>query len=172
MAIMLGANKLLAMAKDIDGLRHIAIGEVFFQLICRSIVLQLWGLFQEHLSPINLEYRPLEVVRPSFLAFEPSSTYTLIGPWCKSMLKNIFTNVSQVTTFKELCDVKGPLVNIAFLPSYLMLLILFFITSMGSMWRGHLYWVIFRHEARWPPRKSFICFCPLSNCPRDHHANH
>jgi len=30
MALMLGANKLLAMAKDIGGLRPIAMGEVFF----------------------------------------------------------------------------------------------------------------------------------------------
>jgi hypothetical protein len=39
------------MAKDIGGLRPIIIGEVFIQLINHSIVLQLWGPFQEHLSP-------------------------------------------------------------------------------------------------------------------------
>jgi hypothetical protein len=39
------------MTKDIGGLRPIAIGEVFFQLINYSIVLQLRGSFQEHLSP-------------------------------------------------------------------------------------------------------------------------
>ncbi len=38
---MLGLNRLLAMAKDTNGL----------QLINHSIVLQLQGLFQEHLSP-------------------------------------------------------------------------------------------------------------------------
>jgi hypothetical protein len=48
---MLGANRLLAMAKDIGGLRPIAINEVFFQIINRSIALQLRGSFQEHLSP-------------------------------------------------------------------------------------------------------------------------
>ncbi len=50
-AIMLGANKLLAMAKDIEGLCLIVVNEVFFQLISRSIVLQLWVSFQKHLSP-------------------------------------------------------------------------------------------------------------------------
>jgi hypothetical protein len=48
---VLGANKLLAMAKDISGLCPITIGEMFFQLISRSIVLQLRRSFQEHLSP-------------------------------------------------------------------------------------------------------------------------
>jgi hypothetical protein len=33
---------------------------------------------------------------------------------------------------------------------------------------GHHYWIIFKHEARWPPRRSFIYFSPLSNFPRDH----
>jgi hypothetical protein len=39
MVLMLGANRLLAMAKDIGGLHPIAIGKVFFLLISRSIVL-------------------------------------------------------------------------------------------------------------------------------------
>jgi hypothetical protein len=32
----------------------------------------------------------------------------------------------------------------------------------------HHYWVIFKHEAKWPPRRSFICFGPLLNSPKDH----
>jgi hypothetical protein len=47
---VLGANKLLAMAQDIGGLCPIIISKVFFQLISRSIILQLWGPFREHLS--------------------------------------------------------------------------------------------------------------------------
>jgi len=50
-ALVLGVTKLLAIAKDTGSFRPIAIGEMFFQLISHSIVLQLWGLFQEHLSP-------------------------------------------------------------------------------------------------------------------------
>jgi hypothetical protein len=38
------------MAKDIGGIRPIVVGEVFLRLISYSIVLQLWGPFQEHLS--------------------------------------------------------------------------------------------------------------------------
>ncbi len=45
MALVLGASRLLAIAKDISGLCHIAIGEVFLRFINHSIVLQLWGPF-------------------------------------------------------------------------------------------------------------------------------
>jgi hypothetical protein len=48
---VLGANRLLAMVKDTSGLCPIAIGEVFIWFNSCSIVLQLRGLFQEHLSP-------------------------------------------------------------------------------------------------------------------------
>jgi hypothetical protein len=51
MALVLGANRLLAMAKDIGNLHPIIVGEAFSRLINRSIVLRLQGLFQECLSP-------------------------------------------------------------------------------------------------------------------------
>jgi hypothetical protein len=50
-ALMLGAKKLLAMAKDTGGFRPIVVNEVFLQLMNYCIVLLFWGLFQEHLSP-------------------------------------------------------------------------------------------------------------------------
>ncbi len=50
MALVLGVSILLAMAKDTSGFCLIIVGEVFFQFLNRSIVLQLWGSFQEHLS--------------------------------------------------------------------------------------------------------------------------
>jgi hypothetical protein len=50
-ASMLGVNRLLAMAKNIIGFYFIVVGEVFLQLINRSIILQLWKLFQKHLGP-------------------------------------------------------------------------------------------------------------------------
>jgi hypothetical protein len=46
MVLMLRANKLLAMAKNIGNFHPIVVGEVFFRLINRSIVLQLRGPFQ------------------------------------------------------------------------------------------------------------------------------
>jgi hypothetical protein len=51
MALVLGAIRLLAMAKDTIGFCHVIINEVFLQFISCSIVLQLWGSFQEHLCP-------------------------------------------------------------------------------------------------------------------------
>jgi hypothetical protein len=80
MALMLEVSKLLAMAKDTGGFHPIHVGKVFLQLINCSIVLHLPRSFQEHLSPISLEYQPLEAMGPSLLAFKPSLTYTLIRP--------------------------------------------------------------------------------------------
>jgi hypothetical protein len=39
MGLVLGANRLLVMAKDIEGFRPIVVGKVFHQLISHSIVL-------------------------------------------------------------------------------------------------------------------------------------
>jgi len=50
MALVLGVSILLAMVKDTSGFCLIVVSEVFFQFINRSIVLQLRGPFQEHLS--------------------------------------------------------------------------------------------------------------------------
>jgi hypothetical protein len=36
--------------------------------------------------------------------------------------------------------------------------------------RGHYYWIIFKHEAWWPFKRSFICFGPLSSSFKDHHV--
>jgi len=54
MALVLGANKLLAIAKDIRGFCLIIVGKTFFQLINRSIVLKLRRMFQKHLSSHQL----------------------------------------------------------------------------------------------------------------------
>jgi len=45
MALVLGANRLMAMAKNNGGLHLIVVNEVFLQLISRSIVLQFCGPF-------------------------------------------------------------------------------------------------------------------------------
>ncbi len=69
MAHMLEVNILLAMAKDTGGLRPIAVSKVFLQVTPLSY--SFMGCFKNTYPPINLEFRPLEVVRPSFLASEP-----------------------------------------------------------------------------------------------------
>ncbi len=54
-ALMLGASRLLAMAKDMGSLHLIAICEVFLWLINHFIVLQLQRPFQEHLFPHQVQ---------------------------------------------------------------------------------------------------------------------
>ncbi len=96
-ALVLGVSRLLVMTKDTNGLRLIIVGKVFFRFISRSIVQQLWGPFRSMYLHISLEYQPLEAMRPSFLASKPSSTYTVVESWCKSMLK-----MFSITFFKLL----------------------------------------------------------------------
>jgi hypothetical protein len=45
MALMLGASRLLAIAKDTSGFHHIIVSEMFIQFINHSVVLQLQGSF-------------------------------------------------------------------------------------------------------------------------------
>jgi hypothetical protein len=49
--LVLGASRLLAMAKDTSGFCLIIVRKVFFQLINCSIILQLQGPFKKHVSP-------------------------------------------------------------------------------------------------------------------------
>ncbi len=63
---MLGVSRLLVMAKDIGGLCPIVIGEVFFDLLVVPLFYNFKGCFKNTYSPINLEYQPLEDVRPFF----------------------------------------------------------------------------------------------------------
>jgi hypothetical protein len=83
----------------------------FFDLLVIPLFYYFKGCFKSTYLPISLEFWPLEVTRPSFLASKPSSTYTLIGSWCKSHVTNAFNNVFWVVIFRKLCDVGGPLVN-------------------------------------------------------------
>ncbi len=69
----------------------------FFGLLVIPLSYNFGGHFRNTYPPISLEYRPLEAMRPSFLASEPSSTYTFIGPWCKLTSKMLL-----ITFFKLL----------------------------------------------------------------------
>jgi hypothetical protein len=79
MALVLGANKLLAMAKDFGGFCFIVVTKCLFDLFVIPLFYNFKGRFKNTYAPIILKYRPLKAMRPSLLAFEPSSTYTLIG---------------------------------------------------------------------------------------------
>jgi hypothetical protein len=113
-ALMLGVSKLLAMANDIGGLHPIVISEVFLWLISCSIVYNFRGHFKSTYSPINLEYWSLEAMKPSLLAFEPSLTYTLIGPWCKLMLKTFLITFLELLFVNNYVMLGRPLMNFIF----------------------------------------------------------
>jgi len=92
-ALVLGASRLLAMVEDIVGFRLIVVSEVFFRLISRSIVLQLQGLFQEHLSPHHfgiLTFGGCEAILfgiQAFLDLHPNWTVLQVD------VENTFNNV-------------------------------------------------------------------------------
>jgi len=44
----------------------------------------------------------------------------------------------------------------------------FLLLAWATCGGDHHYWIIFRHEARWPLRRFFIHFGPLSNFSRNH----
>ncbi len=135
MALVLGVNRLLALAKDFGVLCPIAVNEVFSWFISRSIELQLQGSFQEHYPHVNLEYQPLEDVKPSFLASKPSSTYTLIGSWCKSTSKTFLITFFELLFLKNY-EMSGDFWQaLSFLPSCFMVLIFLFSITMGNMMR-------------------------------------
>ncbi len=105
--IVLGVNILLAMAKDICGHCSIAISKVLFRFISRSIVLQLWGLFQEHLSPH--QFGVLTFGGCEAIIFDIQALFDLHPNWAMMQVdvENIFNNVFLVVIFRELCDVRG-----------------------------------------------------------------
>jgi len=84
-------------------------------------------------------------------------------------IENAFNSIFWTTIFKELCDVEGPLMSIICLTRYFMVHIFLFITTWVTCGGGHHYWIIFKHEARWPLKRSIIWFDPLLNFFRNHH---
>jgi hypothetical protein len=109
---MLGASKLLAMAKDFRSFHLTIVGEVFFRLISCYIIFQLLRPFQEHLSPHQFEVstpRGCETITFNIKAF-----FDLHPNWIMTQfdVKNIFNNISQTVIFRKLQDAKGSLVSI------------------------------------------------------------
>jgi hypothetical protein len=117
-----------------------------------------------------LEYWFLEVVRPSFLTFKPTSTYTLIRSWCRSMLKMLIIMFLELLFLKSCVMLGGLGRTLSFLQSCFMVFIILFISSMGDIWRGYQHWIIFKHEEGWPLKRSFIYFGPLLNFFGNHHV--
>jgi hypothetical protein len=136
MALVLGANKLLAMAKDIGGLCPIAIGEVFLQLISRSTILQLWGPFQKHLSPHQFGISTLGGCEA--IPFNIRTFFDLHPDWVVMPVdvENDFNNVSQAIILESCMMPGGFWQALSPLPSCFMVFIFLFTTIMGNMWRG------------------------------------
>ncbi len=89
-----------------------------------------WFWFNMY-SPIISKHQPLEVVRPSLVAFEPFSTYTLLKVMKQINVKNIFSNIFWVLKNyempRDLWRTLSPLLGC------FVVFILLFITSMGNM---------------------------------------
>jgi len=120
---------------------------IFFDLLVVTLSYSFKGCFKNTYPPINLEYWPLEVVRPPFLAYEPSLTYTLIRLWCRSTLKTLLIAFFELL-FLESCVMLGGLWwTLSPLPSCFMFIIFFLLPAWVECGGGHHYWVIFKHEA-------------------------
>ncbi len=52
----------------------------FFDLLVVPLSYSFKGRFRGTYLFASLKFQPMEVMKPSFLASEPFSTYTLIGP--------------------------------------------------------------------------------------------
>jgi hypothetical protein len=105
------------------------------------------GHFKSNCSLISLEHQPLEVVRPSLLASEPSSTsstYTLIGPWCRSMLKTHLKAFLKLL-FLESCVMSGAFgEHCPFYKVVLWCSIFSLLLTWATCGGDHHYWIIFK----------------------------
>jgi len=121
-----------------------------FDLLIAPLSYSFEGHFKNNYPPINLEFRPLEVMKPSFLASEPFSTYTLIRLWCRSMSKTFLITFFKLLFLKNCVMSSGLWRTLSLLPNYFMALIFFFIINMGG---GHHYYQWFSF-----PRRCSGCF--------------
>jgi len=105
----------------------------FFDLLIIPLSYNFGGCFKITYPSTSLEYWPLDVVKPSFLASKPSSTYTLIASWCKSTLKIILIIFFKLIFLKSYGIRRDLWWALCPLLAWFMVLIIFFTTSMGNM---------------------------------------
>jgi len=140
----------------------------FFDLLVVPLSYTFGGRFKSTYPPISLEYWPLEAMKPSILALEPSLTYTLIGLWCKLILKMLLITFFKLL-FLKMYEMLGDLWWALSLYRVILWCSFFSLLPTWITWRGgHHYWIIFRHEAMWSLRRFFICHGPLLNILRNH----
>jgi hypothetical protein len=87
---------------DTNGLCPIIVS---FDLLIIPLSFSFEGHFKSTYPFISLEYWPLEAMKPSLLAFEPSLTPNWAMMWIN--IENVFNDVSRTTNFRVLCDAKG-----------------------------------------------------------------
>jgi hypothetical protein len=85
---------------------------MFLWFISHSIILQLWRLFQERITPHQFGILTFGGYEAIF--FGIWTLLELHPNWVvmQDTIQNTFNKVFWVAIFGELCDVKGPLVNI------------------------------------------------------------
>ncbi len=99
-------------------------------------ILQLWGPFQEHLSPHQFKVStPRGYVA---IPFGIQAFLKLYREWVVMQIdvENTFNNNSQTTIWFKLCDVKGPLTSIVPFTMLFYGAHSFLTTKMSNMWRG------------------------------------
>jgi hypothetical protein len=90
--LMLGASRLLAMAKDTSGLRPNVLSKIFFDLLIIPLSFNFEGHFKNTYPPTSLEHQPLEVA----IVFGIQTLLNLHPNWAtmqvniENTLKNIF----------------------------------------------------------------------------------
>ncbi len=107
----------------------------FFSLLIIPLFYNCGGHFRSTYPLINLECWPLKVMKPSILAYETSSTYTLIGPWWRSMLKMFLIMIFKLLFLESCVMLRSFWQALSPLPGCFMVFIFLFITNMGNMWR-------------------------------------
>ncbi len=106
-ALVLGVNKLLTMAKDTSGLRFITMGKVFFSpyqsFHCPITSRVILG------APIPHQFRVSTPKGCEAIFFGIRTLLNLHFNWAMMQVdvENNFNSVSQTVIFRELCDVKG-----------------------------------------------------------------
>ncbi len=140
-----------------------------FDLLINLLSYNFRGYLKSTYPPISLEYWPIEVKKPSFLASYLFSTYILIASWYKSMLKThliTFFKLLFLESYRMPWDLWRTLCPLL---GYFMVFIILFTINMGNMKRGS---PLSSHLQGWgrvtPFRRSFICPSPLSNIFKNH----
>ncbi|KAL2608123.1 hypothetical protein R1flu_026696 [Riccia fluitans] len=108
-AYLLGASHLLTLEKPSGGVRPIAVGEVLYRLVARTLGFQFWETLADHFSPLQFVVATrggCETIIHGLRA-----TLDLHPDWVVLQvdIQNAFNTVSREALFLELCTAIGSL---------------------------------------------------------------